>query len=696
MARMSHSRLAQILRSEENKAVGYHTSEVAAIQEQALDYYYGREFGDEVTGRSRVVSQDVAEIVDTILPDLVEMFAADHNVVRFRGRNPQSAKLADQATKATHHIFWNENKGFFALHDLFKDGLMQIVGIAKITWEDDETVEHYSLERLSLTQLMQISENPNIDITESEAVPFMPQDMLMMGAYPEGVYYNISVKERKQTGKVCVDIVPPEEFLVQQRTTDINSGFENVNYIGHKREGVTYTELLYMGFDEDQIKNLPSDGHGEEDLDARKAARHEDESLYEDQHESLDRTMWEYTLIEEYTIVDYDGDGMAEPIRTYRIGDEILDVQPCDDHPFASFCPYKMPHKLYGQSAYDKVHTMQRIKSVLWRQMLDAKYIANNPRYAVDDRGNRINIDDLLDTRVGSIVRTEGNPAEIIMPLQVADQSSGSLEMMELAEDEKMKRSGVSRFDPSLNKNMFHDTATGMSLVMNKMQGRIRLMGRVAAEGAVRRLFELLLKTLVQFQQSPRMMELGEEWLQVDPTAWGTDYDVQVTVGLGYESREQKLVNSTEIITRMSEAIQLGMTFIQPENMRQALLDHVRLLGAEEPERYIGEVPPPQPAPEDPLVKLAEMELQLKAQQAQVDAQLEQMKMMLGIQKDAAQLQQRTQETQGKAQLEKAKLALEAEKFLLEAGRPEDIGGENVVFLPVSGLDTSTISPGGV
>src|SRR6185312_12453027 len=105
---------------------------------QALEYYKG-EMSDvpALKNRSKAVSTDVADTIETILPDLVEIFTGGDDVAAFRPNSPDDEQAAQQETDYINHVFYNENPGFLNLYSMFKDALLVKTGIATWYWEDD-------------------------------------------------------------------------------------------------------------------------------------------------------------------------------------------------------------------------------------------------------------------------------------------------------------------------------------------------------------------------------------------------------------------------------------------------------------------------------------------------------------------------------------------------------------------------------
>ena len=77
-----------------------------------MEYYLGKPFGNEVEGRSQIVSSDVADTIEWILPSLLKIFTSGERVVRFDPVGLEDEAAADQATDYINHIFQKDNPGF--------------------------------------------------------------------------------------------------------------------------------------------------------------------------------------------------------------------------------------------------------------------------------------------------------------------------------------------------------------------------------------------------------------------------------------------------------------------------------------------------------------------------------------------------------------------------------------------------------
>ena len=74
MARMDDATLKAICEAKLNNALGWLGGRLARDRQLAQQYYRGDLYGNEQEGRSKVVSRDVAEAIDGVMPGLLKPF----------------------------------------------------------------------------------------------------------------------------------------------------------------------------------------------------------------------------------------------------------------------------------------------------------------------------------------------------------------------------------------------------------------------------------------------------------------------------------------------------------------------------------------------------------------------------------------------------------------------------------------------
>lgn len=125
----------------------------------ALNYYMGKMDKDMPSqdGRSSTVSMDVADTIEGIMPNLMDIFAGSDEVVRFEPVGPEDEEAAQQETDYVNHVFMQQNPGFMTIYSMIKDALLSKVGIVKVWWEEREEEERETYYDLTEEQFAMLS-----------------------------------------------------------------------------------------------------------------------------------------------------------------------------------------------------------------------------------------------------------------------------------------------------------------------------------------------------------------------------------------------------------------------------------------------------------------------------------------------------------------------------------------------------------
>ena len=132
--------LVNIIGSYIDDSLGFIETETSLSRKRSLEYYMREPYGNEVEGRSQIVTAEVAEAVDGALPQIMKVFTQSKKAVIFEPVNEGDGELSEQATEYINHIFYKDNNGFELLHDMFWDALAQKVGVLKCYWDDKKDV----------------------------------------------------------------------------------------------------------------------------------------------------------------------------------------------------------------------------------------------------------------------------------------------------------------------------------------------------------------------------------------------------------------------------------------------------------------------------------------------------------------------------------------------------------------------------
>ena len=75
--------LVNIIGAHIDDSLGFIATDTQLQRASALDYYLREPYGNEVEGRSQIVTAEVAEAVDGALPQLMKVFTQSNNAVIF-------------------------------------------------------------------------------------------------------------------------------------------------------------------------------------------------------------------------------------------------------------------------------------------------------------------------------------------------------------------------------------------------------------------------------------------------------------------------------------------------------------------------------------------------------------------------------------------------------------------------------------
>jgi hypothetical protein len=674
---MDEGKLKSILENEIDNAIGYLDTETTEARTQALEYYLRQPYGNEVEGRSQIVTGEVAEAIDGALPQLIRVFTQSDDIVRFEPKGPGDEEGAKQATDYCNWVFYAQNPGFSILHNWFKDALLQKNGVVKAYWDVKEDVTKEEYRGLTDDELMLLMADGSREIvaqdtTVVEEVGPDGQPIVMQSS-------DVIVAKRTQHGAVKVENVPPEEFLISKRARNIADS----PFVAH-RKLVPRSDLIAMGFDPEIVENLPS--YNDLSFTDERLARYS-RGEQPDEEASLDKSMQEIEIYEAYLRTDFDGDGIAELRQVFYAGSDILSNVETDYNPFHSLCPIPIPHKFFGESLADRSMDIQLIKSTVVRQMLDNLYLSNNARVGAVE--GQVNLDDLLSVTPGGIVRMKRPDA--VVPMAVPSVIAQAFPMLQYLDDAQSKRTGISDMQQGLNPDVLQNvTAAAVAASTAAAGGKLELIARIFAETGVKSLFQGILQLLCKYQDKPTLMRMRGKYIPVDPREWSNQYDVDISVGLGTGSKAEQMTMLQMVLAKQEAILQQfgpANPLVSVGQYRGTLGRFIEAAGFTDSAEFFKEVTPeieqqlaqpkqPQPDPTTAaLIQQSQAQIQIAQQKAQSDIQAAQQKAMaeIQLQREKAQAEIMIQREKSQAQLELKQQELNAEIQLKAAELGADI-----------------------
>lgn len=641
--------LLKLVANERKAAIGFENDAVLLdAREKSLEYMKG-EMRDvpALPMRSKAVSTDVNDAIETLLPDLIEIFTGSDDVVAFSPVGEEDEEAARQETDYINHVVFRENDGFMLLYAAFKDALSIKTGVWTWWWEDyrytEEVVEVANTE--DLQGIIMGAQGGKYEVANVEA---------------DGEVLKVTLKKPNGGGCVKIKAVPPEDFAVAKDTVVLRDG----TYCA-MRSYPRAQDLIADGYDEAKVEKLPAYVMPDEQIErARSTAGEEDETA--------DTSLRQVEIVQHFIKVVED-----RKTKLYRIvtgADETVELERDEvEHvQFAAVTPYPVSHRFYGRSVSDLTMPIQRDRTVLKRMLMDSGYFALNQRVEVaDDQSNANTIPDLLRNEPGVPIRVKTLGA--VKPVSAGSLSFDVQAALEYVATESEQRTGIVRNAQGLNPDTLHDTAKGAAALMNASQKRTRLIARIFAETGVKDLFMGVHATIRAHATKAAKVQLRNKWVEIDATSWGSRSDMTIELGVGAGGQEHDLMMAREAgdVLEKIAASPAGQQIVSPENVYNLGRRIIEKMGFKSADPFLTDpktVPPQPPQPDMEQAK-AQAEMEIQRQKAANDIALAREKMQLDMQmeREKAQLeaQLRREQFQYEAQLN-------AQSNYIQGGRNPD------------------------
>lgn len=645
---MTDAEILALVASERRSSIGFDEAQWLTKQrETALNYYKG-DMSDfhAPEGRSQAVSTDVADAIETIKPDLIEIFTSE-DVAAFMPRGEEDEDAAEQETDYINHVFFNENDGFLTLYNAIDDALKLKVGVFKWWSEEYEESEDFTGK------------------PQQEAVAAKMQHEDAMSDEVQAEDGTWSYKITRKGKKPCVKSIAPEDFTVSPDTVSLR----DTPYCAHRARKRAF-ELIAQGFAKDKVASLTTYGTAsDEEIErARDTAGEGDTAVAPTGERRL------VEVVEHYV---RQPSGKYLRVVTDSTETTLLEQEEIASNRFAAITPFIVPHRFYGESIADRLIEIQRIRTSITRMVLDSGYFALNGRNQVDmTKVNEWTIPDLLNNQPNMPVRTNGQNA--ITPMVSGNLGFDGFGALEYFATQGEQRTGVVRNAQGLNPDTLHDTAQGAMALMSAAQKRVRLIARIFAETGIKDMFLGLHALIRETASGPLKARLRNKWVEIDPTSWGNRSDMTIEIGVGASGKEAQALMLQEALAAFREIVTMqGGTngpFVTADNAYNLLKRYLeRGVGFKSADPYLTD--PKEAPPQEPQPDPAMLELQAKHEMKQQELEFQKQKAAADIEvaelKAAAQLDLERMKSEAKLEAERersaAMLQFEREKYAQQA-----------------------------
>jgi hypothetical protein len=591
-----------------SKARSHAQQAFAEMQEEMTDFYKGELPGvtqeDVDDGRSDIVSRDVHDAVMATMPDLLRIFTGPEHLVEFEPSTQADEAWVEQATEAVRNIFEKENDGFSIIHGSLKDGLIRKFAVA--TWwhefVDKSYVEDYSMPEDEFAMFMQ-ENGDEVEVVSAKMVGGKRSPKI-----------KAKVRHTRYEHKFNVELVPPEELILSPSARTAKG-----DHLIGRQQNLAKERLIGMGYEAALVdemhgadKTIESGGmasarqpEGATDVDAGD----EDEILY----------------VECFVQWPHEGRMQLFKVCTMGNGHEIVACEPVDEVNMALFTPDPEPHTPVGESQAEKVADIQRLKTGVWRGIVDSLAESLIPRMEVVE--GQTNIEDAMSTEIGGLIRVR--QPNMVRPVSQPFVGQQAMPLLDAIDTMREERVGAFRAADGLSSEaMQSSTKMAVAATISGSKAQKELLARIYAWTFLRPVFRGLLRLFVQHQDKEKTMKLTGGWVQVDPRAWHADLGCSVVnLTQAMLSPDEKAMQLGGIAEKQEQII-MQMGPINPlcniGMYAETLREMVKVTGRRNLDKYFNRMPstpmeiqqvlqqyaqfspPPQP---DPAQMLAEAQI---------------------------------------------------------------------------------------
>jgi hypothetical protein len=633
-------KLAASIRRLLTNCIGFAGDTLSETRKQAYDYYFQRLRGDEIAGRSQIVTGDLSSMVEGNLAQCIEPLTGKR-LAEFCSYDDADEEQAQLESDCVHDMLFKKQNGFIEVTSAIKDAFLVRNGIIKV----------YVDERTHKKTVRKNNVHPAV-ITDVLA---QIGDVAIHKYDPETG--ELSATVTKTTRKFRVESIAPENFLVPKDWH--RQDLEGISFCAERHVEARST-LIERGFPAEKVNklrrhNAPYNGASDSRLprNVSPMAQHADKS-----QETVE---W----YECYMQLD-DGTGAAELHRVCIADTTILDDDEADSICYATGVCIINPHTFIGISLHDKLKGVQDTTTAQTRALMDNLNATNKNRTAHLDEV--VEADDLTDGRVNGSIRVKPglvqDVRQAIVTMPIHDTSANILANLEHMRRVRGELGGAA-VDMASGEMQLNERigSQGVDRAYSAREAFAQFMTQILANTLIRSMYLIAHETLRTQWTGPIRFKRGKKWIVTEPNKWKVRDSVEMNLG---KSRGERARIAAVLFAAMEKQAGLaaaGMEdiLVDAENYYNAVMDWLRINDVPVPERYFL----------DPRSDRAKAAFKRKAEEQAAAAKkkdamvqqaiaLEQVRVALEKYKTDAQLQYQYWSDVIKAQIEEAKLTASA------------------------------------
>lgn len=574
MPKPTHDELVNLIKQDIHAA--QEVSDIEAVQnERIYGYYRGKTMGNEIDGRSKIVSTDVFEAVEWLIPALMDIFSPEAGFPVFEPIGPEDVDPAEAMTQLVQYQFWRQNPGEELLRHAIKDCLIyRPGGILKYSWAKVEGMKKTSWGNVPEGALPYMNEENGYKVT---------------AAINNGVGYDVEgYRKFLEYDGPRFYTLPPWEFLRHPNASNVKDS----PFCAHKKRcTVDYIRKLgKQGYFKDYEQAIEEAVKPPVD-NLLEVKIYNTDNLSRDEEPSQDEARQEVWLYEVYGLYDVDGSGVLENMKIYLLGNTIMrmDENPYGTAPFIVIRDIEDTHKFSGIPMSELVEDLQRLRTFLIRQMADNMAQLNNATLMYDP--TKVSQADIMNNVPGRNIRVKPGTrvTDAIVPLVTQPFSPESFNLLGYTAEMGEQRTGISKSFKSAS-DQYNTTATGQLSAINQASQRVRQIAKIIAS-SLSDLFRAMVMMNKKFLTEDVWIRLFEDnFVQIRPDDLEGRMDMNLNVVMGTAARQQQIMNLQQLLAIFGQLVPIGIPALDAKNTSEITREIVKNMGYKDQDRFLPQI----------------------------------------------------------------------------------------------------------
>lgn len=455
--------------------------------------FNGEPYGNEVKGKSQIVSKDIKKQAEWLHPSLLDPFVNTQDIVKVNPVTWEDEEAAKQSELLLNYQFCRQFDRYNFMSKALK--VLQVEGtlVVQVGWDyqdkEVEVTKEVVYEDELGNQFIAVEDTTEIVVTKNQPTAVVCRN--------EDVFID----------PTCMDDMDKCQFVIHRYESD---------YSTLKQDG-RYKNL------EKVMKSNEGEAGSDPDYDS------EDETEFR----FADKARKKLLVHEYWGNYDVDGDGIAEPIVCAWIGDTIIRLEsnpyPDQKPPFLIVPFNSVPFQIYGESDAELISDNQKIKTAVTRGIIDNMAQSNNGQVGVR-KGTLPDMANRKKFLEGKNFEFAGTPNDFWFGSY--NQIPGSVfDMLAIQNNEIESLTAVKSFSGGLTGQSLGGTATGARGVLDATAVRRLNRVRNIAENLVKPLMRKWLAYSHEFLEEEQVVRVtNEEMVPVRRDDLAGLVDLEITI----------------------------------------------------------------------------------------------------------------------------------------------------------------------